>query len=174
MIIVGSPDPHGPEGARSRDGYYAIDIALILGSLTSGVHQISARIDTELRQDELTQNNLIIIGGPVVNSITARLNDYLPIQFDKQDIYSTISKKRFDRDETGIIVKTPHPLNKSKMILVIAGKRIAGTRAALLALLKKLDQVAGRIEGKKDIVARIIQGIDQDSDGVIDDCRILE
>ncbi len=31
-IIVGSPDPHGPDMARSRDGYYGIDLALWLGT----------------------------------------------------------------------------------------------------------------------------------------------
>ena len=31
-IIIGSPQSHGPERARSNDGYYAIDIALFLGS----------------------------------------------------------------------------------------------------------------------------------------------
>jgi predicted transcriptional regulator len=31
-IIVGSPDPHGPEKARSRDGFYGIDLALFIGS----------------------------------------------------------------------------------------------------------------------------------------------
>ncbi|MBW2976443.1 winged helix-turn-helix domain-containing protein, partial [Candidatus Woesearchaeota archaeon] len=31
LIVVGSPDPHGPDKARSRDGYYGIDLALFLG-----------------------------------------------------------------------------------------------------------------------------------------------
>ncbi|MBI2131078.1 winged helix-turn-helix transcriptional regulator, partial [Candidatus Woesearchaeota archaeon] len=37
MIIVGSPDPHGPDKARSRDGYYGMDLALFLGTFLNYV-----------------------------------------------------------------------------------------------------------------------------------------
>src|SRR3989344_5550997 len=37
LIIVGSPDPHGPDKARSRDGYYGMDLALFLGTFLNYV-----------------------------------------------------------------------------------------------------------------------------------------
>ena len=30
LLIVGSPDPHGIDKARSRDGYYGVDLALFI------------------------------------------------------------------------------------------------------------------------------------------------
>ena len=81
-IVVGSPDPHGPEKARSRDGYYGIDFALFLGSFLSYVPNLNVRLDTEIRDEELT-NNIILIGGPIVNTVTGKINSKLPIHFDK-------------------------------------------------------------------------------------------
>src|SRR3989338_5889583 len=82
-IIVGSPDPHGPEKARSRDGYYGIDFALFLGSFLNYVPNLNVKLDTEVKQEDLA-NNLILIGGPIVNMITGEINNKLPIKFDKQ------------------------------------------------------------------------------------------
>ena len=49
IIIVGSPDPHGPEKARARDGYYGIDFALFLGTFLNYVPKFNVRLDTEIR-----------------------------------------------------------------------------------------------------------------------------
>ena len=61
LIIVGSPDPHGPEGARSRDGYYGIDLALFFGTYLNYSPKLSVRLDTEIHDHDL-KNNLIVIG----------------------------------------------------------------------------------------------------------------
>ncbi len=53
MIIVGSPDPHGVEKARSRDGYYGMDLALFIGTFLNNVPKLYVKLDTEVRQDEL-------------------------------------------------------------------------------------------------------------------------
>ncbi len=75
-IIVGSPDPHGPEKARSRDGYYGIDLALFLGTFLHYSPQMSVKLDTEAKTEDL-QENLIIFGGPVINTVTEKINDKL-------------------------------------------------------------------------------------------------
>ena len=80
LIIVGSPDPHGPELARSRDGYYGMDLALFLGTFLNYAPEFKEKLDTETRENDL-QNNLILIGGPVVNKVTVQLNERLPIKF---------------------------------------------------------------------------------------------
>ena len=58
IIIVGSPDPHGPDKARSRDGYYGIDLALFLGTFLNYVPVFNVKLDTEVRENDL-ENNLI-------------------------------------------------------------------------------------------------------------------
>jgi len=175
-IIVGSPDPHGPEKARSRDGYYGIDLALFLGTFLNYVPGLNVKLDTEIKEEDLKQN-LILIGGPVVNRITEEINEKLPIRFSKDgnwNIYSAVSGKYYYGEENGIIVKAKNPYNKDKNVFVIAGKRYSGTRAAIVAVLKHFDQVtSGNIYNPK-IPAKIVEGIDYDSDGIVDDAEFLE
>jgi len=176
VIIVGSPDPHGPEMARSRDGYYGIDLALFLGTFLTHLDELSVRLDTEVRSEDL-QRNLILIGGPVVNTITQKVNDQLPIKFDKENnwaIKSTISKKLYHEDACGIIVKAKNPFNPKKWVLVVAGKRYAGTRAVTLAFFKYFSELAKGNSINPKIPARIVEGLDKDADGIIDDVRFIE
>ncbi len=163
-IIVGSPDPHGPEKARSRDAYYAIDLGLFLGTFTSESKPVVC-LDTELHD---MKDNLIIIGGPVVNRITKLMNKSLPVRFDdKKYIYSSFSRKTYRSDDCGIVVKTKNPFDRNKMILVIAGRRHSGTRAAILSFIRKFSEIE-----KKNI--HVVEGIDTDFDGIVDDVRIME
>jgi len=175
-IIVGSPDPHGPQKARSRDGYYAIDLALFLGTYLHYVPSLNVRLDTEAREEDL-QENLILIGGPIVNTVTARVNKSLPVRFDEEDnlnIHSTITGKVYRNDENGIIVKTKSPFNTRKMVMVVAGKRHAGTRAVMIAFMKDLPQIMGGNKKDPQVIAKVVEGIDLDSDGIVDSVEFLE
>ncbi|MBT7903038.1 S-layer protein [Candidatus Woesearchaeota archaeon] len=173
LIIVGSPDPHGPDKARSRDGYYGMDLALFLGTFLNYVPGYNVKLDTETREVDLKQN-LIIIGGPIVNKTMAKFNDYLPVRFKEKVVFSKISKKEYVSDETGIIVKCDNPFANDKKILVVAGKRYSGTRAAIIAFLKNFKEVrAGNIY-KRKILAKVVEGVDLDSDGIVDDIEFLE
>jgi len=175
LFVVGSPDPHGPEKARSRDGYYGIDLGLFIGTFLNYVPTFSVRLDTEVKEAEL-KNNLILIGGPIVNSVTGRVNEHLPIKFDveKKLIESTISKKSYPNDEIGIVVLAKNPFNKEKSILVIAGKRYSGTRAAIIAFLKHFKELTAGNSHNSRLKARVVEGIDRDSDGIVDDVEFLE
>ena len=177
LIIVGSPDPHGPEKARSRDGYYGMDLALFLGTFLNYVPKLYVKLDTETREEELKNNNLIIIGGPVVNHITAAVNQKLPVRFEKDEhwaIKSTLSGTTYPTDESGLIAKAKSPYNPEKHVLVVAGKRHSGTRAAIVAFLKHFKEIRqGNVHNKK-ILAKVVEGIDLDSDGIIDDAEIRE
>ncbi|MBW2972307.1 S-layer protein [Candidatus Woesearchaeota archaeon] len=173
-IIVGSPDPHGPENARSRDGYYGIDIALFLGTFINHVPEINVRLDTEVKEAELKEN-LIIIGGPITNRVTERFNRHLPVYFaPDKNIYSKISKTAYSSDETGIIVKIKNPLNPEKSVLVVAGKRFSGTRAAITAFLKGFRQIYSGNRLKPGVIAKVVEGLDLDSDGVVDAVEFRE
>tara|TARA_B100000315_G_scaffold252712_1_gene290047 strand:- start:660 stop:1592 length:933 start_codon:yes stop_codon:yes gene_type:complete len=177
LIVVGSPDPHGPEKARSRDGYYGMDLALFIGTFLNYVPQLYVKLDTEVREEELKNNNLIIIGGPVVNRVMGQINSKLPVRFAKEEqwaIKSNISNTVYPTDEAGLIVKAKNPFNSEKGILVVAGKRYSGTRAAIVAFLKHFKEiVSGNVHNRK-IMAKVVEGIDLDSDGIIDDAEIRE
>ena len=163
-IIVGSPDPHGPEKARSRDVSFAVDLALFIGTfLTKADHSVIEDKDTT--SDDL-RNNLIIIGGPVTNKITKMVNEKLPVRFDsKKNIQS--KKKVYSGDDCGFIVKADNPWDSSRKIIVIAGKRYSGTKAAVLGFIKYFDVLEKRSH-------MIVEGMDNDGDGEVDDVRLLE
>jgi len=176
VIIVGSPDPHGPEKARSRDGFYGIDFALFLGSFLNYIPELNVKLDTEARTEDLDKN-IILIGGPVVNTITAKINNKLPIRFDKSNnwaIYSSVTDKTYPSDETGIIVRIKNPFNTKKRILLIAGKRHSGTRAVMIAFIKYFNEIIKGNKFNNKVTAKIVEGIDLNSDGIVDDIEILE
>jgi len=176
VIVVGSPDPHGPNMARSRDGYYGIDLALFLGTFLTHLDELSVRLDTEVRTEDL-QKNLILIGGPVVNTVTQKVNDKLPIRFDRKSnwaIKSDISGKVYHSDEAGIIVKAKNPFNPKKWILLVAGKRYSGTRAVTLAFIKYFSDLAKGNSVNPKIPARVVEGLDRDADGIVDDVKFVE
>ena len=176
VVVVGSPDPHGPDMARSRDGYYGIDLALFLGTFLTHLDDLSVRLDTEVHNEDL-QKNLILIGGPVVNAVTLKVNEQLPIFFDRARnwaITSKISKKVYHADECGIIVKAKNPFNPKKWVLVVAGKRYSGTRAVTLAFIKYFNELAKGNSSNPDIPARIVEGLDKNADGIVDDVRFVE
>ncbi len=175
-IIVGSPDPHGPDKARSRDGYYGIDLGLFIGTFLNYVPSLNVKLDTEVKEQDL-KKNLILIGGPIVNKITGRINDRLPVRFDEESkwsIKSNVTGKIYPDDEMGIIVLAKNPFNKEKDILLVAGKRFSGTRAAIIAFLRYFKEITkGNLKNPK-VKAKIVEGIDRDSDGIVDDIEFME
>lgn len=175
-IVVGSPDPHGPWKARASDACCAIDFALFLGAFTSGEKLPNYRLDIEVREREM-KGNLVLIGGPTVNMITRRIRKKLPIYIDAShdmNIVSTISKKTYTAEDVGIINVIENPRNRKAKILVLAGKRFPGTRAAILAMITKLEQVFEGNKWDKGIKARVVKGYDMDGDGIIDTAEFLE
>jgi len=174
VIVVGSPDPHGPAMARSRDGYYGIDLALFLGSFLSGASELHVRLDTEVRSEDL-QRNLIVLGGPAVNTIMGRVNARLPVRFDKDfAISSTLTEKTYHDESCALIVKAKNPLNRKKQLLVVAGKRHAGTRAAIIAFSRYFKRITQNNRADPSVAAKVVQGVDRDADGIVDDVVFLE
>jgi DNA-binding MarR family transcriptional regulator len=181
LIILGSPEPHGVAKARAKDGLFATDLGLFLGTFLNYRPELFTKLDTEVKEDDL-KNNLILIGGPGVNFVTARVNPKLPIKFEKikdqgnyySGFHSNVSGKNYYEEGYGIIVKVKNPFDKNKDILVIAGRRMAGTRAAILAFLQKFDEICKGNSYDSKIFARIVEGIDKDNDGVIDSVEFLE
>ncbi|MBI2653524.1 S-layer protein [Candidatus Woesearchaeota archaeon] len=173
LIVVGSPDPHGTDKARSRDGYYGIDLALFLGTFLNYVPVFNVKLDTEVRESDL-ENNLILVGGPITNKITEKINPKLPIRFENGNIKSAISNETYPQDECGLVVKAKNPLSKDKYVLVVAGKRFSGTRAAIIAFLKGFKKITQGNVHNPSIKAKVVEGIDLDSDGIVDDVEFRE
>ncbi len=177
LIIVGSPDPHGPDEARSRDGYYGMDLALFLGTYLKTIPKLNVKLDTETRAEDYENNNIILIGGPVVNKITEKFNSKLPIFFDNKNgwnIKSKITGEIYSTDEMGVIVKTKNPFNKNYSILLVAGKGHNGTRAAITGFINHFDELIKGNSKNSKYDARVVEGIDYDSDGIVDGVEFKE
>jgi len=168
IIVVGSPDQHGKFQARARDTHLSADLGFFLGSMSSEVKPC-VMLDTQIRNDHLESNNLVLLGGPLVNTVTAKVNSKLPVQLKSGDVWTVYSKKskKNYRDKTGLIAKSKSPWNPKKQVLVVAGNSGSGTRAAVLALTTMYSQFS-------DPLAVVVEGIDMDGDGVIDKAKILE
>ena len=173
LIVVGSPDPHGPLNARSRDGYFGMDLALFLGTFLSSIDESKVKLDTETNQKDIEKNNLILIGGPIVNKVTEELNKYFSIYYEesRKGFYSKSTERYYVDESLGIISKCVNPFNKDKRLLLVAGIRNWGTKAAIIAFLKYFN----KIERKNiDSFGMLVKGLDLNSDGLVDDVEILE
>ncbi|NUN11706.1 S-layer protein [Candidatus Micrarchaeota archaeon] len=172
FFVVGSPDPHGKYRARGSE-FCALELSAYIAQY-SAVSYPAYLLDTEVREEH-KKNNLILIGGPKVNTLVSEVNDFLPIKFKKDsfEIYSTLSKKTYG-ENVGFIESIENPFNPDKKILVIAGNNHVSTRVAILAVFKnRLDLEKGN-SFKNEEFAKVVQGFDEDGDGIIDVVEILE
>ena len=173
IVVVGSPDPHGPFKARSRDGHYAIDLALYLGSLGKLPDHFTVSLDVDLKLQD-AKSNLVVVGGPVTNLISGMLQESLPVRFVSDEHWALIGKaKVYHDDNVGLIARLPHPYNPDATVLVLAGIRFSGTKAAVIGLTRKASLVLNHFTGQKKFYA-IVQGFDLDGDGKIDSIELLE
>jgi DNA-binding transcriptional ArsR family regulator len=171
-IVVGSPDPHGPHKARARDGHYAIDLALFLGSycnLDKAFHT-SLDVDVDLKD----KHNLVLVGGPVTNLVVAKINEFLPAKFSDKKPWGIITKtKTYTEESVGLICRIRNPFNKDNYLIVIAGIRFIGTKSAVMAFTRNTKQVIYRYTGQNEFYC-VVQGFDLDGDGKIDNIEVLE
>jgi len=175
-IVLGSPDAHGIFRSRARCGDRATDLALFIGSLLPITRESIVRLDTEISQEELTRN-LILVGGPRVNTVTMTVNEHLPITYELTGhnlMISRISGKSYPGEDEGAIQMIVNPMNQESRVLVVAGNTYLGTRAAVLGFIKYTDQIGGGNSMNRNIVASVVSGLDVNSDGLVDDVEFLE
>lgn len=176
-IVTGSPDPHGPHQVRARDTHLANDVALFLGQYGS-FQRSKAVLDTELKAAGDFTGNLIAIGGPLTNMATERFNAHLPVKFAQENfpfrkLESAQTGETYTDDAAGFIARIPNPDDPEHAVMVIAGVRLKGTKAATLALTEHTDTLLEGYEGE-DKWGRVVRGKDMDGDGTIDAVDVLE
>ncbi len=172
-IVVGSPDRHGPDQVRGRDGHLAGEIGLKLGRYTDTAER-TVLMDTELVKSGKFQQNLLLLGGVLTNTVSKKYNDQFPVSFEGEEFpYREIktSSSSFTGEKVGVIAKTKHPENKDLSLFIIAGVRNKGTEAAVAAFKNLENHVEEYMEQESYIVVR---GQDIDGDGEIDDYQVLE
>ena len=177
-IVIGAPDSHGEFKARARDAHIAAELACFLGSLCSVLQYPFVFLDTMLKTISEENANLIVVGGPITNKTSKEINRHLAIHFEQKNAHWVIksenSGKEYTEDSIGIIEKIQHPFFENKAILFLAGKRNAGTKASVLALLQNTIEAIkpNKFNGKS--FSHAVEGLDLDSDGQIDHVEVLE
>jgi len=179
ILIIGSPDPHGKYKTPASDGYCGINLAMFFGEYVNDTEIPFYKLDTQVTKDDL-KKNIVLLGGPKANIITDKINKDLPIYFDYSEefkdwvIVSTLTKNVYRDKYCGIIVKVKNQFSEGKEVLLLAGKGFTGSRAAVLGISKYIKEVSKGNSVNKNIIARVVRGIDVDSDGIVDDVEFLE
>lgn len=171
-FVVGSPDSHGEYRARGSE-LCAMELSMLLGQYAQFEYPLFL-LDTELREEH-KRRNLFAIGGPKVNALVLELNRQLPISFDENtfDLKSSLSGKKYS-ENVGVIELVQNPFNKSKKILVVSGRDHLSTRVAVLAILSKRAELEKGNSHDASVIAKVVQGFDEDADGIVDAVEILE
>lgn len=138
-IVVGAPYPHGEHDRRHKTAYKAGEISAILGNYGRRREQL-IYTDTELDQD-LRERPLISVAGPLVNTLSDKLNSKLPAKFTKSHDTIITEKNTYSGDETGFIARTEV---EGKKRLVVAGLFGLGTSAAIEALSSRTTELGDK------------------------------
>lgn len=172
-IVVGSPEQHGEDQVRARDGHLAGEIGLKLGGYGRS-NDISTWLDTDVVREEAFDDNLLILGGVLTNTIAKRFNDAFPVSFSLDSFpYHEIQTGNggYSDGSIGVVAKAENPENNGKAIYLVAGIRNRGTEAAVRAF-KNLEDIVEDYRGGE--FYRIVRGLDMDGDGEIDDYEVVE
>ncbi len=177
LIVVGAPDPHGPYRSSARDGHYAVQLAFFLGTISNIPPEFIVKLDADAKAEKVIEgNNLISIGGPGTNIITAEFNKFLPIKFNEKNFWSGLvagsSAKPYNLDNQGLIAKIKNPYNDGKYIIIVAGVRSIGTKSAVIALTNYSEEILKSYQNE-EVWALVVQGFDMNADGKIDHVDII-
>jgi DNA-binding transcriptional ArsR family regulator len=175
-IVVGSPDQHGIFRERDLGGHHASYLTLFLGSLLPLARTNVVKLDTELTQQQIL-GNLILVGNPRVNTISMMMNEFLPITYELAGpdvIMSTISERTYAEPQDGAVQMIRNPMNSDSRVIILAGNETIGTQAAIMAFVRYTEDIASGNVFNREIVARVVSGVDANQDGIVDDVEFLE
>ncbi len=174
-IVIGDTSMHGRFDGEGKEGNYGFDLAMLLGGLVKNLKFPSYKLDTEITDQDL-KNNLILIGNPKTNTLIDKLNAELPIYFDESKGFSLVSKidgKVYDDPTIGVILKINNPFDNTKKILLIGGIKTRGSRAGFLACTKHIKELLEKTDKEGNLVC-LVKGVDRDGDRVIDEVKFVE
>lgn len=175
-IVVGSPYAHGPFLTVARDSPYATRLGLLLGSLGAPSSAIRVQLDTEIKARGSLDDHFVLVGGPVANIVTLDLNPSLAVSFDWREAWRMLSHRTgrtYTEEAIGLVAKLPNPWAEGRTVVVLSGLHNTGTIAAILAVTDFADEVLAGYRGDAEFYA-VVEGLDRDGDGSIDEVHVLE
>jgi DNA-binding transcriptional ArsR family regulator len=175
-IVVGSPEAHGPNRTQGRDGHYAIQLGFALGQFVRLPRTFPVKLDVDLKAEKLQASNLLVVGGPRTNVISAELNPHMPVRFSEESFFGAIvdaSGRRYMSEFDSVLTKITNPWDHSKVCVVAAGLSGAATKAAVIGLTNMAEQVLAGYSEEGGEFAVVLHGLDLDGDGKVDSVEIL-
>jgi DNA-binding transcriptional ArsR family regulator len=173
-IVVGSPEPHGASRTQGRDGHYAVQLGFALGQHVRLPTRFPVKLDVDLKNERLEKSNLILVGGPRTNIVSAELNPHLPIKFQEGSFWGSLldnTGRSYHSELDAIIAKVTNPWDSSSVCVVAAGLTAAGTKAAVIGLTNFSDKILkGYRSGE---FACVVRGMDFDGDGKVDSAELV-
>ena len=174
-LVTGSPDKHGEDQVRSRDNHLAGEIMFKIGNYTQCPPRDTVKLDTQINKQQSYEQNMLLLGGVLTNTISRKYNTDFPAHFNEQEFpYREIQtpKNSYNDENIGIIAKTPHPENRHHRLYMVAGISHRGTKAATIAF-KDLEKLV-QDYSSEDQYYIIVEGLDKDGDGELDNYKIKE
>jgi hypothetical protein len=80
--------------------------------------------DTEIKDAEMANYSLLLVGGPDANRVTAQLAARLPLQIAADRV--TIDGKAFAAKDAAVQMLYPNPLNQERYVWIVAGTSTDG------------------------------------------------
>ena len=114
-------------GTRAKNGN---DAKMILASRRAAQFQrrewmvradgrVEIKLDSEVTPQDIATYNLVLFGNSTVNSLIARINGRVPVNFSGQGIGA--GRKRFAGVGTGAVLTFPNPLNRDRFVVILGG-----------------------------------------------------
>ncbi len=172
-MVVGSPKEHGPFMTAARDGHYAVQLGLYLGGFCDSENRFVVKLDTEVKAEKALDRDLILVGGPITNTVSRDLNENLEVGFDWEKtwkITSDVTANTYSDENIGLVAKV-HDGDHVRILL--SGLDFEGTKTCILGVTQQPDKVLGGYKKGEDFY-RVIRGLDRDGDGKTDDIEVLE
>jgi hypothetical protein len=82
-------------------------------------YSVPIKADTEVTEDDLKNNHLLLIGLPETNSVAARFGKDLPVKFGPRSF--TLKGKTYAHMASAVIAAGAHPLTPRRSVVVFAG-----------------------------------------------------
>ena len=134
------------------------------------------KLDVDLKAEKLQGSNLLVVGGPRTNVISAELNASMPIRFSEEGFFGAIvdaSGRKYLSEFDSVLTKIRNPWDPSKVCVVAAGLSGAATKAAVIGLTNMAEQVLAGYSEQGGDFAVVLHGLDMDGDGKVDSVEIL-
>ncbi|MFB6100707.1 MAG: ArsR/SmtB family transcription factor [Candidatus Nanohalobium sp.] len=175
-VVAGAPDQHGPDQVRARDGHLTSEISFKLGNYARKKEKMAevVRLDTEIVAEEDFDQSLLMVGGVLTNVVAKKFNESFPAYFPSEEFpYRELRtpENSYGSGDIGVITKTSNPENREESIFLVAGVREKGTEAAVKAF-SDLENIVEDYEAGQFYA--VVKGLDLNSDGDIDDYRVIE